>query len=98
VSVRDDNRLDDAPMVPVECRRCAATVLARKSSWHQTSIQWSAAAYEACPERRAAELISDHGPRGVFLACAELKESIAEAVRRGDVSVVDEGAAVPTSP
>ncbi|MDT5113021.1 MAG: hypothetical protein QOE20_4911, partial [Mycobacterium sp.] len=34
-------------------------------------------------------MISAHGQRGVFLACAELKGSIAEAVRRGDVSVVD---------
>jgi hypothetical protein len=98
VSVRDDNRLGDAPMVPVECRRCAATVLARKSSQHQTSIQWSAAAYLACPEHRAAQEISAHGPRGVFLACAELKGSIADAVRRGDVSVVDDAVAQPTSP
>ncbi|MDT5389479.1 MAG: hypothetical protein QOE04_3120 [Mycobacterium sp.] len=96
MSIHDDNRLDDAPMAPVECRRCAATVLARKSSWHQTSIQWNATAYEACPERRAADMISAHGPRGVFLACAELKGSIAEAVRRGDVSVVDGSVALPT--
>ena len=33
----------DAPMVPVACRRCGAAVLARKSSWDQTSVQWSAA-------------------------------------------------------
>jgi hypothetical protein len=97
VTIRDDNRMADAPMVPVECRRCAATVLVRKSSRHQTSIQWSAAAYEACPERRAADMISAHGPRGVFLACAELKGSIADAVRRGDVSVVDDTVALPTS-
>jgi hypothetical protein len=41
-------------------------------------------------------MISAHGPRGVFLACAELKGSIAEAVRRGDVSVVDGSVALPT--
>jgi hypothetical protein len=98
VSIRDDIRLDDAPMMPVECRRCAATVLVRKSSRHQTSIQWSAAAHQACPERRAADVISAHGPRGVFLACAEMKGSIADAVRRGDVSVVDDTVAHPTSP
>jgi hypothetical protein len=98
VSVRGDNRLDDAPMAPVECRRCAATVLVRKSSRYQTSIQWSAAAHRACPERRAADVISAHGPRGVFLACAELKCSIADAVRRGDVTVVDDTVALPTSP
>lgn len=94
MSVPDDNRLEDAPMVPVECRRCAATVLARKSSWQQTSIQWSAAAYEACHERSAADMISAHRPRGVFLACAELKASIVDAVRRGEVNVVDETVAL----
>jgi hypothetical protein len=98
VTIRDDNRMAEAPMVPVECRRCAATVLVRKSSRHQTSIQWSAAAHQACPERRAADMISAHGPRGVFLACADMKRSIADAVRRGDVSVVDDTVALPTSP
>jgi hypothetical protein len=34
----------------------------------------------------------------VFLACAEMKGSIADAVRRGDVSVVDDTVALPTSP
>ena len=94
MTMRADNRLADAPMAPVECLRCAATVLARKSSWDQTSIQWSADAYDVCPERLAAELISEHGPRGVFLACTALKESIADAVRRGDVTVVDETVAL----
>jgi hypothetical protein len=89
VTVRADNRLADAPMVPVSCSRCAATVLARKSSWQQTSIQWSADAYDACTERQAAELIAAHRPHGVFLGCAALKESLAEAVRRGEVGVVE---------
>lgn len=94
MTVRDDNRLGDAPMARVQCSRCAGSVLARKSSWDQTSIQWSADAYEACPERIAAEQISVLGPRGVFLACSSLKESIVDAVRRGDVAVVD--ATVPS--
>jgi hypothetical protein len=34
----------------------------------------------------------------VFLACADMKRSIADAVRRGDVSVVDDTVALPTSP
>jgi hypothetical protein len=97
VSVREDNRLDDAPMVPVNCRRCAATILARKSSLAQTSIQWNAAAYEGCPERRAAELIAAHGTRGVFLGCAAVKASVADAVRRGELPVVDD-AALPARP
>lgn len=98
MTVRDDNRLGDAPMMAVECRRCAAEVLARKSSWHQTSIQWSAEAVEACPERRAADMISDHGPRGVFLACSALRDSIVDAVRRGEVTIVDDTVELPASP
>ena len=58
MTVCADNRLDDAPMVPVDCRRCAATVLVRKSSWAQTSVPWDAAAMAACAQRRAATATS----------------------------------------
>jgi hypothetical protein len=89
VTVRADNRLDDAPMVPVECRRCAANVLVRKSSWHQTSVQWDAAASARCPERRDAGKLAAHGTRALFLSCSALRESVADAARLGDVTVVD---------
>jgi hypothetical protein len=94
MTVRADNRLDDAPMAPVECRRCGATVFARKSSRYQTSVQWSAAAYETCPERREADKLAAHGTRPVFLACSALRTSIADAVRHGDIPIVDETAGV----
>lgn len=92
MTVRADNRLDDAPMVPVECRRCAATVFARKSSWYQTSVQWTATAYEECPERREAEKLAAHGGRVPFLACSALRESITDAVARGELLVVEDTA------
>ncbi|UNB55097.1 ferredoxin [Mycolicibacterium sp. YH-1] len=94
MTVRADIRLDDAPMVPVTCRRCAASVLARKSSWHQTSVQWSAAAYEGCAERREADKLAAHGTRALFLVCSALRTSIADAVSRGELPVVDETAGV----
>jgi hypothetical protein len=50
MTVRTDNRLTDAPMVPVTCRRCGAEVWARKSSWQQTSVQWDATAAALCPQ------------------------------------------------
>ncbi|MGO9926375.1 MAG: ferredoxin [Mycobacterium sp.] len=87
--VREDNRLDEMPMMPVACRNCGAEVLARKSSWNQTSVQWNADATARCAERAEAQM-SAHAGRGVFLACSALSESIADAVRRGDLSVVDE--------
>ncbi|HVQ84344.1 MAG TPA: ferredoxin [Mycobacterium sp.] len=89
-AVRQDNRLDEMPMVPVVCRKCGARVLARKSSWNQTSVQWNADATARCAERAEAQQISTPGSRGVFLACSALRESMLEAVRRGDLSIVDQ--------
>jgi hypothetical protein len=90
--VREDNRLDEMPMIPVACRKCAARVLARKSSWNQTSVQWNADATARCAERAEAQKISVPGSRGVFLACSALRDSILDAVQHGDLSIVDEPA------
>jgi hypothetical protein len=90
MSVRADNRLDEMPMMPVACRTCGARLLARKSSWNQTSVQWTADATTRCAERRDAEQISAPGSRGVFLACSALSESIIDEVRSGALSIVDE--------
>jgi hypothetical protein len=90
MSVRADNRLAEMPMVPVACRNCGARVLARKSSWNQTSVQWTADATARCAERAEAQKMSAPGGRGVFLVCSALSESILDAVRHGDLSVIDE--------
>ena len=92
---RQDNRLDEMPMATVACRNCGAQVLVRKSSWNQTSVQWNADATARCPERAEAYKMSDHG-RGVFLACAALSESILDAIRYGDLAIVDEMARAAT--
>jgi hypothetical protein len=89
-SVRDDNRLDEMPMVPVACRNCGARVLARKSTWNQTSVQWNADATARCAERAQARKLLAPGSRGVFLACSALRESILDSVRHGGLSIVDE--------
>jgi hypothetical protein len=94
--VRPDNRLADSPMVPLACRRCGACVLVRKSTWNQTSVQWDAEASARCLERRDAENLAAYAGRSLFLACSALSDSIADAVRRGDLPVVDETAAVTT--
>jgi hypothetical protein len=91
-SVRPDNRLDEMPMMPVGCRSCGARVLARKSSWNQTSVQWNADATARCAERAQAEKMAVHAGRGVFLMCSALNESIIDAVRHGDLAIVDEAA------
>lgn len=96
MSVRADNRLAEMPMVPVACRNCGARVLARKSSWNQTSVQWTADATARCAERAEAQKMSAPGGRAVFLVCSALSESILDAVRNGDLSIVDEISGVAT--
>jgi hypothetical protein len=83
-------------MVPVACSRCGACVLARKSSWNQTTVQWNAEASAACLERRDAENLAAHAGRGLFLACSALSGSILDAVRNGDLPVVDGSVRVTT--
>lgn len=78
-SVQTDNRLDEMPMVPVACRGCGARVLARKSSWNQTSVQWNADATARCAERAEAQRMSAHAGRGVFLACSPRSAPSSEA-------------------
>jgi hypothetical protein len=89
MTIRLDNRLADAPMVPVACRRCGVNVLARKGSWNQTSVQWKAQVSTQCLERREADKLTAHGHK-LFLGCAVLAESIVAAVRAGDLAIVDE--------
>jgi hypothetical protein len=88
-SVGVDNRLDEMPMVPVACRNCGAEVLARKSTWSQTSVQWNADAMARCAERAEARKLTEPGSRGVFLVCSALSESILDAVRHGDLAIVE---------
>ena len=87
--VRTDNRLDEMPMVPVACRNCGAEVLARKSTWNQTSVQWNADATARCAERAEARKLTEPGSRGVFLVCSALSESILDAVRHGHLAIVE---------
>lgn len=86
MTVRADNRLGDAPMVPVACQRCAATVLARKSSWQQTTVQWSKEAMASCSSWDAGSSV-----RGEFPVCHPLRDSIARAVVDGDLPVLGDG-------
>jgi hypothetical protein len=89
MGIRTDNRLQDSPLVPVDCGNCGARVLVRKSSWEQTSVQWDADAMASCPELREAEALRHHG-RGLVLVCSALRESIEDAARRGSVPILDE--------
>lgn len=74
-------------MRELACRRCATTVLVRKNTLSQTSIQWLADAGETCTElagQRAAGR-----PTALVAGCTALRESIDDAVREGHLEVLD---------
>ncbi|WP_200952918.1 MULTISPECIES: hypothetical protein [unclassified Nocardioides] len=86
-AVRPDVRLEAAPMQPVACTTCEAEVLARKSSWDQSTLQWDATALERCIERRTTPARSERPNRNAFAGCAALRASIREAAVRGELDV-----------
>ncbi len=88
--LRTDDRLCDSPMVPVACGHCGASVLVRKGSWNQTSVQWNAAASAQCLQNRDPDNAGGYSGRGVFLGCSALTDSIVGAVGDGHLPVVDE--------
>jgi hypothetical protein len=90
MAYRADNRLLDAPMVSVACRRCGVEVLARKSTWSQTSVQWTAHATEHCRQRQDAAAEQFQGTR-MFLECSDLRASIAADACQGRLPVLDPG-------
>lgn len=95
MSVRPDNRLSDAPMAPVTCMACSASVLARKSSWEQTSVQWDAAARRLCRYPSAEDTptqAADSAKRysGWLAMCPQLRASIEAAVGDGSLRVLND--------
>ncbi|OBK30570.1 ferredoxin [Mycobacterium asiaticum] len=76
------------PMAPIVCRNCGAQVLARKSTWNQTSVQWNGEATALCIERQDADRIAGHHRRP-FLVCSALRDSIETAVAAGELAIVD---------
>ncbi|WP_418063538.1 ferredoxin [Pimelobacter simplex] len=97
---RPDVRLATAPMQPVACGTCGAEVLARKSSWDQTTVQWDAAALAACAERRTpngAAAPSDRPNRNAFPGCDALRASLRAAAVAGTLDV-QSGEPLKTNP
>lgn len=77
-------------MRPVRCARCGSEVLARKSSWDQTSIQWTAEAATRCVERAVPhhdEVRPNRPNRHAFVGCDALKASVREAAATGELEV-----------
>ncbi|OXM42401.1 hypothetical protein [Amycolatopsis alba] len=88
MKTRSDERLADTPLREIGCGNCGAQVRVRKSSWEQTSIQWTTSAQEACRERQAAS--PGPGPNGAFFrGCEALRAAIADAAVCGELPVHD---------
>ncbi len=77
-------------MVPVKCVSCGAGVLARKSSWDQTTVQWSTDALASCVERAPVLPPSERPNRNAFLGCPRLTASLRDAAVRGTLPIQDE--------
>ncbi|MCX6401481.1 MAG: hypothetical protein NTX33_16320 [Propionibacteriales bacterium] len=97
IEPRPDVRLEDAPMQPVDCPSCGAQVTARKSSWDQTTVQWTSPALAQCLERRRAVEESDRPNRRAFPGCPALREAVREAAVRGILDV-QSGEPLKTNP
>lgn len=89
MAARPDVRLADAPMQPVTCHTCEGQVEARKSSWDQTTIQWTPETRAACVERRASS--PRPGANGAtFTGCSALRDSVREAAVMGELDVLSD--------
>ncbi|GAB3477658.1 ferredoxin [Nocardiopsis coralliicola] len=84
MAVREDERLRDGPMQPVDCGACGASVYARKASWAQTSVQWTQEAARTCRELPPPGGAADSGGRA---ACGALRSAIREAAVTGALTV-----------
>lgn len=94
---RPDVRLETAPMQPVDCTTCGATVAARKSSWDQTTLQWTADALARCEERRTTSAASPRPNRNAFPGCRALAAAIRAAAVTGHLAVQSDEP-LPTNP
>ncbi|KAA0021983.1 hypothetical protein [Antrihabitans cavernicola] len=84
-TVADKQNYLESGMQPVECRACGTTVLARKNSFNQTSIQWTADPATSCTEYAKDET----QPRSLRETCPRLRSSIEHAVMEGILEVRD---------
>lgn len=83
----EDRRLyTEARLVEVACLDCLARVRVKKNSEHQTSVQWTAEAQDACPElvRRRA---SPERSRTFHHGCPRMSASIDAAVADGRIQI-----------
>lgn len=72
-------------MQEVACRRCGTTVLVRKQTFAQTSVQWLTDPGLSCAELAERRAAGDVTAR--VAACESLRASIDDAVASGRLAV-----------
>ncbi|UGT53063.1 hypothetical protein [Nocardia asteroides] len=83
----DKQRYLDDGLTPLRCQACSSEVLVRKSSAHQTSVQWTEPPETHCPVFAA---LNAKGPRpGRPDSCPSLEKSIKWAVDEGVIEVLE---------
>ncbi|MEV6429904.1 hypothetical protein [Nocardia sp. NPDC051463] len=86
-TVVDKQRYLEEGLTPLRCQACQSLVLVRKSSSHQTSVQWTENPATHCP---VFARLSDQGSApGRPDSCAELEKTIKWAVDEGVLGVAD---------
>lgn len=82
-TVEDKRRYLEKDLADVACLDCLAVVKVRKQSEFHTSIQWTQDAVSQCAEFTRARAEG----RPVQRSCTRLLNSIARAVREGDLQL-----------
>ncbi|MFI9505929.1 hypothetical protein [Nocardia sp. NPDC052566] len=84
-TVVDKQRYLEEGMTPLRCHACRSEVLVRKSSAHQTSVQWTGDPAAHCPV--FAKLSAEgYGP-GRHESCPDLDKTIKWAVDEGVLEI-----------
>ncbi|MGQ4600090.1 hypothetical protein [Nocardia sp. R6R-6] len=84
-TVADEHRYLEEGLTPLRCQACRNQVLVRKSSTHQTSVQWTGDPAEHCPVF-AEPSASGYQP-GRPETCPQLERTIAWAVHEGILEI-----------
>lgn len=86
-TVVDKSRYLEEGLTPLRCLTCQSEVLVRKSSSHQTSIQWTGDPAAHCPVY--AKLAEQGAGPGRPESCADLERTIKWAVDEGVIDIAE---------
>src|SRR5262245_16854579 len=86
-TVMDKLRYLDEGLTPLRCQTCQIQVLVRKSSSHQTSVQWTESPAPRCPV--FAKLSANGFGPGSRDSCPNLERTITWAVDEGVIEIAE---------